>query len=417
MDALLEASPQAQKHAAAHQPDAERRLHAGQIRRLPAEVLRDQDRQQGEGWRQGDLDHHRQGRQRQQPFPAEQVAAGLAQVGPDRRRPVGGAAGRALRLGDAHHKQGQDGQQGRAHVQQHDLVHGGEGQQQRAQRRADDIQRAVEGLVDPGDTGQMLMGHHQRGGSLHGRPVEDAAQFPRQHDHVHVPDLHLAGPEQKGQPQRDQGDQAIGDDHDGAPVPAVDVGAGDRPQHDLRQHGEKGGQRQHRGRAGRLRHPPDQGEHRNPAAQERQRLAAPDGEERCAPGFGRRWCSSGRHGISPLQDGSLIEFPVPSFSIYALNNLKFHLMNFNIHAKILRSKRPGDGRPGRGEALLRPEEAGGGQIVATAGALSARSGRWRPARTAPRPSPSASALPRRRGSRSASRRPAPSAPPRCPPEP
>ena len=64
-------------------------------------------------------------------------------------------------------------------------------QEQCTQRSRGDAHATLQHLVKTLDAGKMLLGHHERGGSLHGRPVETSTNGTDEKEGVYLPDLHM----------------------------------------------------------------------------------------------------------------------------------------------------------------------------------------------------------------------------------
>jgi len=62
--------------------------------------------------------------------------------------------------------------------------------------------RPLQGLVGTGQSPEMLFGHDQRGGSLHGQQVENPADRPHEQDHVNEPEDSFPQQEQHRQAER-----------------------------------------------------------------------------------------------------------------------------------------------------------------------------------------------------------------------
>ena len=188
-------------------------------------------------------------------------------------------AGGRLRLRDAHEQERRDREESGAHVDHEDAGHREKADQQRAERRRDDVEQPLQRLVHPLDPRESTCGDEERSGGEHGGLVERAAQRAREQQREHVRRVLDAEREQRCKGERGDRHEAVGAQEDRLPVPAVYERADDRAEDHLRQESEERRGGKDRGGAGRLREPPDERELDRLAAEKRQRLSGPQGEE------------------------------------------------------------------------------------------------------------------------------------------
>jgi hypothetical protein len=153
-DAAFEPAPNAEQDTAHDHADAENRFDPAKFGGAAVEYFCDHQREQGRGGDEHEVEQHGKDDDTQQSLPPDDVGKAFAQV-----VQVGclcdlaaGLQGVTGRLWDGDEKQGQDGKDSRADVDQQYVLRGEQFDEQSTERRRKDAEQALQGLVGASDT-------------------------------------------------------------------------------------------------------------------------------------------------------------------------------------------------------------------------------------------------------------------------